>query len=71
VRGFAGLEVLTAFVMKSYIFGDITPCSLLKVKRRFGLSSVFTLVKLEYLELTVRRREVGEVLVVAGRAPAC
>jgi hypothetical protein len=28
-------------------------------------------VKLEYLELTVRRREVEEVLVVARRAPAC
>jgi hypothetical protein len=28
-------------------------------------------LQLEYLELTVRRREVGEVLVVAGRAPAC
>jgi hypothetical protein len=29
------------------------------------------LVQPEYLERTVRRREVGEVLVVAGRAPAC
>jgi hypothetical protein len=29
------------------------------------------IVQLEYLELTVCRREVGEVLVVAGRAPAC
>jgi hypothetical protein len=28
-------------------------------------------VQFEYLELTVRRREVEEVLVVAGRAPAC
>jgi hypothetical protein len=28
-------------------------------------------VQLEYLELTVRRRQVGEVLVVEGRAPAC
>jgi hypothetical protein len=28
-------------------------------------------IQLEYLELTVRRREVGEVLIVAGRAPAC
>jgi hypothetical protein len=28
-------------------------------------------LQLEYLELTVRRREVGEVRVVAGRAPAC
>jgi hypothetical protein len=30
----------------------------------------FLVVQLEYLELTVRRREVGQVLVVAGRAPA-
>jgi hypothetical protein len=30
-----------------------------------------TLIQLEYLELTVQRREVGEVLVVVGRAPAC
>jgi hypothetical protein len=29
-------EVLTAVVMKSYIFWDTTPCSLLKVHRRFG-----------------------------------
>jgi hypothetical protein len=28
-------------------------------------------VKLEYLDLTVLRCGVGEVLVVAGRAPAC
>jgi hypothetical protein len=26
----AGFEVLTAFVVKSYIFWDITPCSPLK-----------------------------------------
>jgi hypothetical protein len=31
-----GFEVLRAVVMKSTIFLDITPCSLLKVKRRFG-----------------------------------
>jgi hypothetical protein len=31
-----GIEVLTAVVMKSTIFWDITPCSLLKVNRRFG-----------------------------------
>jgi hypothetical protein len=29
-------EVLTVVVMKSSIFWDITPCSLLKVNRRFG-----------------------------------
>jgi hypothetical protein len=32
----ARLEVLTAVVMKSNIFWDITPCSPLKVNRRFG-----------------------------------
>jgi hypothetical protein len=28
-------------------------------------------IKLEYLDVTVFRRGVGEVQVVAGRAPAC
>jgi hypothetical protein len=32
----AGFEVITAVVMKSTIFCDITPCSPLKVNRRFG-----------------------------------
>jgi hypothetical protein len=31
-----GFEVLTAVVMKSSSFWDITPCNPLKVKRRFG-----------------------------------
>jgi hypothetical protein len=31
-----GFEVLTAEVMQSSIFWDITPCSLLKENRRFG-----------------------------------
>jgi hypothetical protein len=31
-----GSEVLTAVVMKSTILWDITPCSSLRVKRRFG-----------------------------------
>jgi hypothetical protein len=31
-----GFEVLTAVVMKNTIFMDITPCSPLKVNRRFG-----------------------------------
>jgi hypothetical protein len=31
-----GFEVLTPMVMKSSIFFDITPCSQLKVNRRFG-----------------------------------
>jgi hypothetical protein len=31
-----GLEILITVVMKSYVFRDITPCSLLKVNRRFG-----------------------------------
>jgi hypothetical protein len=33
---FVGFEVLTAVIMKSTIFWDITPCSLLRVNRRFG-----------------------------------
>jgi hypothetical protein len=32
----AGFEVLRAVVMKSTVFCDITPCSPLKVNRRFG-----------------------------------
>jgi hypothetical protein len=31
-----GIEILTAVVMKSTIFWDITPCSPLEVNRRFG-----------------------------------
>jgi hypothetical protein len=31
-----GFEVLTAVLMKSTILWDITPCSLMKVNRRFG-----------------------------------
>jgi hypothetical protein len=31
-RQFVGFEVLTAVVMKHYIFKDITPCSQLNVK---------------------------------------
>jgi hypothetical protein len=31
-----GVQVLTALVMRSYVFWDITPCSPLKVIRRFG-----------------------------------
>jgi hypothetical protein len=33
---YVGFEVLTAVFMKSIIFWDITPCSLLKVIIRFG-----------------------------------
>jgi hypothetical protein len=33
---YIGFQVLTAVVMKSPIFWDITPCSPLKVNRRFG-----------------------------------
>jgi hypothetical protein len=33
---FVGFEVFTAVVMKSIIFWDMTPCSLLSVNRRFG-----------------------------------
>jgi hypothetical protein len=32
----AGFEVLTAAVMKSYSFRNITPCGLVKVNSRFG-----------------------------------
>jgi hypothetical protein len=31
-----GFEVFTAVVMKSIIFWDMTPCSLLSYNRRFG-----------------------------------
>jgi hypothetical protein len=31
-----GFEVLTAAVMKSTIFWDIMPCSVLKINQRFG-----------------------------------
>jgi hypothetical protein len=46
---FVGFEVPTAEVMKNSIFWDITPCSPLKVNRRFGgtcrlLPPAFTLV---------------------------
>jgi hypothetical protein len=33
---FIGFEVLAAVVMKNSIFWDVTPCSPLKVSRRFG-----------------------------------
>jgi hypothetical protein len=38
---FVGFEVLTAVVMKSTIFWNITPCSPLKVNRRALLSTCF------------------------------
>jgi hypothetical protein len=34
--GFVGFQVLTAVVMKSTMFRNITPCSPLEVNRRFG-----------------------------------
>jgi hypothetical protein len=36
VMPFVGFEVFTAVVMKSIIFWDVTPCSLLSCNRRFG-----------------------------------
>jgi hypothetical protein len=33
---FAGSEVLTAVIMKSFVFFDVKMCSQLKDKRRFG-----------------------------------
>jgi hypothetical protein len=35
-QNYVGFEVLTAVVMKSTIFWDITPCISMKVNRRFG-----------------------------------
>jgi hypothetical protein len=51
-----GFEVLTAAVMKSTIFWDITPCSSLKVNRRFGATyaSVFRAKELAELETSVK-----------------
>jgi meiotically up-regulated gene 157 (Mug157) protein len=42
-----------------------------ELKSNTDFKNALEIVQLEYLELTVRRREAGEVLVVAGRAPAC
>jgi hypothetical protein len=36
---YLGFEVFTAVVMKSMIFWDVTPCSLLRCNRRFGGTS--------------------------------
>jgi hypothetical protein len=36
VEEFVGSEFLTAVVLKSTIFWDVTPCSPLKINRRFG-----------------------------------
>jgi hypothetical protein len=36
IRHYVGFEVLTTVVMKTAVFWDITPCSPLKVNRRFG-----------------------------------
>jgi hypothetical protein len=38
-------EVLTAVVMNSTIFWDITPRSSLKVNRRFHIASIFRVAK--------------------------
>jgi hypothetical protein len=35
-KTYVGFEVLTAVVMKSTVFWDITPCNRLRVIRRFG-----------------------------------
>jgi hypothetical protein len=35
-NAFVGFKVLTAVVMNSTIFWDITPCSSLSLNRRFG-----------------------------------
>jgi hypothetical protein len=58
-----GFEVLTAVVMKSNIFWDITPCSPLQVNRHFGgtyrlhlfcLPSAFTLVSCSAYSSTLK-----------------
>jgi hypothetical protein len=36
LTNFVGFEVLTAVVMNNTVFWDVTPCSPLKVNRRFG-----------------------------------
>jgi hypothetical protein len=38
-----GFEVLTAVAVKSTLFWDVTPCSPLKVSRRFGVTHHFHL----------------------------
>jgi hypothetical protein len=43
----------------------------IKFQFHFLLLKLYKKVKLEYLDVTVLRRGVGEVRVVAGRAPAC
>jgi hypothetical protein len=35
-QGYVGFDILTATVMKSFIFWNITNCSLLKFNQRFG-----------------------------------
>jgi hypothetical protein len=50
---FIGSDVLTAVVMKSSFFWDITLCSPLKVNRRFGLYSMINSVSV-YFKILVR-----------------
>jgi hypothetical protein len=64
-----------------YLLAGVTPAFLpysLTLKMGSGCFSKMsvgfywsTLIKLEYLELTVHRRGVGEVFVVVERAPTC
>jgi hypothetical protein len=55
-------EVCTAVIMKSTIFWDITPCSPLKVNRRFG--GVYRLQGLKlttHLQLVPKSRKRGSI----------
>jgi hypothetical protein len=55
---FVGFEIFTAVVMKSIIFWDMTPCSLLSCNRRFGgtyrLHSACLLVLAEIISSTLK-----------------
>jgi hypothetical protein len=49
-----GFEVFTAVVMKSIIFWDVTPCSLLSYNRRFGGTPAYLLVLAEIISSTLK-----------------
>jgi hypothetical protein len=55
-RYYVGFEALTAVVMESTIFSDITPCSPLSVNRCFGetCASIFMVEKLAEQETSVK-----------------
>jgi hypothetical protein len=60
---FEGFQVLTAVVMKSIIFRDITPCGTLKINRRFGetppcLPPAFAMVSSSAYSSTLRKQAI-------------